>query len=177
MRISTNTAAAVAAFGAVQAAVSRPQPKVLSEIEQMRPDPIASRILAKAGRGKSLSRSEIGYVASTRPDQAGVLSLAAKEREALTRRMRQSRSKQEVRMAHLGAVATAGKTSVSAGEADTRVNQLTEAKVEYMKTKEYRQKPELPPKSLRRKPGEGSSGALQPLKAGSGCPLRISKST
>lgn len=125
------------------------------------PDPVASRLLAKAGRGKPLTRSEFGYVASARPDQVGVLSRAAKEREALTRRMRQSRSKQEVRMAHLGAVATAGKNSLSTGEADTRVNQLTDAKIEYMKTKEYRDKPELPPKSFRRKPQTADATAKE----------------
>lgn len=145
-------------------AVSReaqPAVRTLSEIEQMRPDPVASGILAKASLGKRLRRSEIGYIESVRPDQASLLSKTAAERDALTRRMRKSRSKSEVRMVHLGAVVTAGKSSVSAGEAYTRTNQLNDAKVEYMKTKEYRQKPELPPKSLKRKPaeGQGSLGA------------------
>lgn len=132
-----------------------------SEYDQMRPDPVASKILCKAGLGKRVNRSEISYVSETRPDQAGLLSKTTAERDALTRRMRKSSSKSEVRMVHLGAVVTAGKTSVTAGEAETRVNQLNDAKVEYMQTREYKRKPELPPKSLKRRPGEGE-GTLRP---------------
>lgn len=161
MRIGSEQAAAAAYCMPAGGFSRNTAPPELSEIQQMRPDPVASRILSKAGRGKAVSRSEIGYIASTRPDQAGLLSKTSAEREALTRRMRKSRSKTEVRMVHLGAVVTAGKTSVSAGEADTRVNQLNDAKIEYMKTREYRKKPELPPRSLKRKPGE-EQGTLRP---------------
>lgn len=164
MRIAQQQPAMETSLGTDAVRTAPPQQAgELSEIEQMRPDPIASRILTKAGRGKRVSRSEIGYVASVRPDQAGLLSRTTAEREALTSRMRKARSKSEVRMVHLGAVVTAGKTSTTAGEADTRLNQLNDAKVEYMKTREYRRKPELPPKSLRRRPGEGQ-GTLQRVK-------------
>lgn len=134
---------------------------LLEETRQMSPDGAASRILKRARLGERLQSSDLKYMAGARPDQVGFLSRLSSERDNLTKRMRQARSKSEVRMVHLGAVVTAGKTSVTAGEADSRINQLNDAKFEYMKTREYRKKPELPPKSLRRKPGEGQ-GWLKP---------------
>ena len=110
----------------------------LAEAAQMTPDAAATRILTRARLGGRIDRSDFLHVARTRPDQMGLLSKTTAERDALTKRMRQARSKSEVRMVHLGAVITASKTSVSTGEADTRINQLNDAKYEYMKTREYR---------------------------------------
>lgn len=174
MRIADQQAAVLAAAVPPVRQIAEAVPEPDSEIEQMRPDPVVSRILSRAGRGRELSKSEIGYVAARRPDQAGLLSKTSAERDALTCRMRKSRSKSEVRMVHLGAVVTAGKTSVSAGEADTRINQLNDAKIEYMKTREYRKKPELPPKSLKRKSGEGQ-GTLRPAARTYPCALHTTE--
>lgn len=150
-------AAASLHMSLVEQYANRPQNERLmsAETAQMRPDAAASSILRKARLGGRIEPSDLSYVSRTRPDQLGLLSRTTAERDALTRRMRNARSKSEVRMVHLGAVVTAGKTSISSGEADTRLNQLNEAKYEYVKTAEYRKKPELPPRSLRRRPGEG----------------------
>lgn len=140
------TAAAFQAAGIVQQlAPEAPPPQEAGAEMDTGPDRKASGILTSFAQGKRPTRREIGYIARTRPDQVGLVQKSCAERCSLERQMRKARSKQEVRWAHVNAVANAGKSAATAGEGYARVNQLTDARNEYMKTPEYWRKPDQTP--------------------------------
>lgn len=100
-----------------------------------------AKIMAKFRAGKKLSGSELQYLEKNAPELYQMVRRIMLERKALEIRMEKAKTKEEVKEAVIDAMDVANRSS--GGEERTmRLNQLWDAYQEYMKTGDYRGKPE-----------------------------------
>lgn len=106
-------------------------------------DPKAQQIIAKFKNGKKLSREEMTYLRIHAPGIVPFIERIAREREMIERSMKMARSKAEVQMVVYHAAKLIDKCTIPE-EREIRAKQLADAKQEYEKTEEYKEKPNNP---------------------------------
>lgn len=120
----------------------------ISEIEEARTDmgeddPKAQQIIAKFKSGKKLSPEEMAYLRIHAPGMVGYIERIMREREIIELSMKMSRTKTDVQMVALSSAKQIEKCP-NPEEREIRAKQLADAKHEYEKTDEYKEKPNSP---------------------------------
>lgn len=129
-------------------AINKMMQEQISEIKEAQTsmgenDPKAQQIIAKFKNGKKLTREEMAYLRIHAPGIIPFIERIAREREIIERGMKMARSKTEVQMVVYHAAKLIDKCTIPE-EREIRAKQLADAKQEYEKTEEYKEKPNNP---------------------------------
>ena len=120
----------------------------ISEIEAARndtgeDDPKAQSLIEKFKGGKKLTADEMAYIRKHAPGMVEYIDRIMKEREVLELSMKMAPSKSDVQMVAFRAAQNIEK-HYSGEEAEIRSKHLVDAKQQYEKTDEYKEKPNSP---------------------------------
>lgn len=120
----------------------------LSEIQEAKMktgegDPKSERILTKFNSGKKLSSEELNYLIKNAPASVDRILRITAEREQTERMMHMAKSKTDVQLVVFQASKVIDK-SPDPEEKLVRAKHLQDARVEYEKTDEYKEKPNTP---------------------------------
>lgn len=120
----------------------------LSEIQEAKMktgegDPKSERILSKFNSGKKLSSEELNYLIKNAPASVDRILRITAEREQTETMMRMSKSKTDVQLVVFQASKVIDK-SPDPEEKLVRAKHLQDARLEYEKTEEYKEKPNTP---------------------------------
>lgn len=113
--------------------------------EQNNKDTKAESIMNKFRSGKKLSPDELSYLAASNPEYYKEVVKVMQEREALERQMKAAKTKEQVANVYMNALNAASvkaENGASAEEITAELNQLSNAKQEYVQSAEYRHKPD-----------------------------------
>ena len=103
-------------------------------------NPKAKSILTKFHSGKKLTKEEMEYIRRHAPAMVEHVERVSQEREVVEQSMRMAPSKSDVQMVALSA-ANHIRKQAKGDDAITRANHLADAKHEYEKADEYKEKP------------------------------------
>ena len=122
--------------------------KQLAEIEAARTDtgeddPKAQRLIEKFKNGKKLTPEEMMYVRKNAPGMVDYINRIMREREVIELTMKMAPTKAHVQIAAFSAAKQIEKHEVPE-EREIRMKHLADAKAEYEKTDEYKDKPNTP---------------------------------
>lgn len=120
----------------------------MAEIRAARTDqgegnPRVQILIAKFKSGRKLAPDEMAYLRRHAPGMIDWIERISREREALEQGMRMAPTKTDVQKVVLHAMKPIS-GRLSAEEEVVRVRHLADARIEYMKTLEYRDKPDAP---------------------------------
>ncbi|OCS87260.1 hypothetical protein [Caryophanon latum] len=135
-------------LGDAKQALKESVQKQLAEIEAARTDigeddPKAQRLIEKFKNGKKLTPDEMAYVRRNAPGMVDYIDRIMRERDVIELSMKMAPSKADVQIVAFRAAKQIEKHEIPE-EREIRMKHLADAKAEYEKTDEYKDKPNTP---------------------------------